>query len=111
MLRLEELKRDLAVVGLEPALVVSVSAAVPIAEGAVQVFYRLPDGTTKERLLTRADEASLSAATTDRPWAFDGDGEAFQLACEAKRIDLAFLFDPMIEVHASNVDPHGHQHR
>jgi len=109
MLRLEELKRDLAVVGLEPALVVSVSATVRIAEGAVQVFYRLPTGETKERLLTRLDEASLSPAIAERPWAFDGDPAAFQLACEAKRIDLAFLFDPMMAVHTSNVDPLPHQ--
>ena len=40
---------------------------------------------------------------------FDGDGAAFQLACEAKRIDLAFLFDPMMAVHTSNVEPLPHQ--
>ena len=34
---------------------------------------------------------------------------AFQLACEAKRIDLAFLFDPMMAVHTSNVEPLPHQ--
>jgi hypothetical protein len=28
---------------------------------------------------------------------------------EAKRIDLAFLFDPMMAVHTSNVDPLPHQ--
>ena len=36
-------------------------------------------------------------------------GMAFQLACEAKRIDLAFLFDPMMAVHTSNVEPLPHQ--
>jgi hypothetical protein len=29
--------------------------------------------------------------------------------CEAKRIDLAFLFDPMMAVHTSNVEPLPHQ--
>ena len=43
----------------------------------------------KERLLGRADEVSISAATVERPFSFDGDGAAFQLTCEAKRIDLA----------------------
>src|SRR5205085_7940980 len=55
------------------------------------------------------DEASIALATIERPWAFDGDGAAFQLACEAKRIDLAFLFDPMMAVHTSNVEPLPHQ--
>ena len=87
----------------------TVAAVVPIGEGAVQVFYRTPDGTTKERLLGRADEESISVATVERPWSFDGDGAAFQLTCEAKRIDLAFLFDPMMAVHTSNVEPLPHQ--
>ncbi len=39
----------------------------------------------------------------------DRDGAAFQLTCEAKPIDLAFLFDPMMAVHTSNVDPLSHQ--
>jgi hypothetical protein len=63
----------------------------------------------KERLLGRADEPSISVATAERPFSFDGDGAAFQLTCEAKRIDLAFLFDPMMAVHTSNVDALPHQ--
>src|ERR1700738_3541797 len=48
-------------------------------------------------------------ATRERPWSFDVDGDAFKLAVEAKRIDLAFLFDPMMAVHTSNVEPLPHQ--
>ena len=109
MLKLEDIKPGLPLVGLEPSVVATVAAVVPIGNGAVQVFYRTPDGTTKERLLGRDDEANLSVATVERPWSFDGDGAAFQLTCEAKRIDLAFLFDPMMAVHTSNVDPLPHQ--
>ncbi len=98
MLKLEDLKPGLPLVGLEPSALATVAAVVPIGNGAVQVFYRTPDGTTKERLLGRADEANISIATVERPWSFDGDGAAFQLTCEAKRIDLAFLFDPMMAV-------------
>ena len=36
------------------------------------------------------DEANISIATVERLWSFDGDGEAFKFAVEAKRIDLAF---------------------
>ena len=108
-MHLAELKSGLALVGLEPEFICTVVAVVPITEGAVQVVYRLPDGTMKERLLGTADEATISQATTERPWAFDGDAAAFQLACEAKRIDLAFLFDPMMAIHTSNVDPLPHQ--
>jgi len=108
-MRLDEPKAGLALVGLEPDRVCTVVAVVPHAANAVPVIYRLPEGGIKERLLVTADEATITAATVERPWAFDGDAAAFQLACEAKRIDLAFLFDPMMAVHTSNVDPLPHQ--
>jgi len=106
---LEDLAPGSFLIGLEPSAVATVVAVVPIAEGAVQVIYKTPDGALKDRLLGRADEDGIAIATEERPWAFDGDGEAFKLAVEAKRIDLAFLFDPMMAVHTSNVDPLPHQ--
>jgi SNF2 family DNA or RNA helicase len=109
MLALADLKQGQSLVGLEPNLVANIVAVVPIAANAVQVIYKIPDGTLKHRLLNTADEATIGLATTERPWSFDGDGAAFQLTCEAKRIDLAFLFDPMMAVHTSNVDPLPHQ--
>ncbi len=80
MLKLEDLKPGLALVGLEPSVVATVAAVVPIGEVSVQVFYRTPDGTTKERLLGRADEESIGIATVERPWSFDGDGAANELS-------------------------------
>ena len=72
------------------------------------LIYKTPDGTLKERLLNRADEENIALATQERPWSFDGDGEAFKLAVEAKRIDLAFLFDPMMAVHTLQMWSHFH---
>ncbi len=53
---MQELKPRLPLVGLEPSEVATLAPVIPIADGSVQVFYRTPDGTTKERLLGRADE-------------------------------------------------------
>ena len=108
-MRLEEITAGSNLTGVEPSEVVSVVATVPLGDGSVQLIYRTPSGAMKERLLSRADEQLISVATAERPFAFDGDGAAFQLACEAKRIDLAFLFDPMMAVHTSNVEPLPHQ--
>src|ERR1035438_4453381 len=108
-MKLETLKPGISLVGIEPTLIATLVAVVPIGEGAVQVIYKSPEGTIKDRLLGRADEESISLATVERPWAFDGDGEDFKLAVEAKRIDLAFLFDPMMAVHTSNVEALPHQ--
>ncbi len=56
--------------GLEPSAIGSVVAVVPIGDGAVQVIYKTPDGTLKDRLLNRADEENISIATSERPWSF-----------------------------------------
>jgi hypothetical protein len=109
MINLDDITAGLELTGLDPTGIGSVIAVVPIAEGVIQVLYRTAEGTLKERLLNRDDEASISIATTERPWSFDGDGEDFKLTVEAKRIDLAFLFDPMMAVHTSNVEPLPHQ--
>lgn len=109
MIALASITPGIALTGIEPTDVVTVVAVVPIADGTVQVIYKTPDGTLKDRLLNRADEAGIALATAERPWSFEGDGEAFKLTVEAKRIDLAFLFDPMMAVHTSNVDPLPHQ--
>ena len=108
-MRLEEITSGKNLSGVEPAQIVTAVATVPHGDDALQLIYRMPDGVMKERLLGRADEESISVATTERPFSFDGDGAAFQLTCEAKRIDLAFLFDPMMAVHTSNVDALPHQ--
>lgn len=108
-MKLAEIQAGMPLVGLEPNLVCSVIATVNISESALQVIYKRPDGGIKERLLTNADESTIAVATVERPWAFDGDPTLFQLTCEAKRIHFAFLFDPMMAVHSSNVEPLPHQ--
>lgn len=108
-MKIEELAQGQSLSGVEPSEVVTVVAIVPLGEGSVQLIYRTPDGSMNERMLGRVDEELIELATTERPFSFDGDGDAFKLTCEAKRIDLAFLFDPMMAVHSSNVDPLPHQ--
>ncbi len=108
-MKIQDIQPGQTLQGLEPSSLATVAAVAPIGDGAVQVFYRTGDGSVKERLLSAADEPNISVATAESPWSFDGDGEAFKLAVEAKRIDLAFLFDPMMAVHTSNVEPLPHQ--
>jgi hypothetical protein len=59
-----------------------VAAVVPVGADSLQVFYKLPDGTLRERLLGRADEGRVAVATVARPWSFDGDGEALKLTAD-----------------------------
>ncbi len=60
-------------------------------------------------LLYRHDEPRLEVVEQGRPWSFDGDGALFRLVSEAQRIRLAHLFDPVLAVHTSVVEPLPHQ--
>lgn len=106
---LREIQPGMSLSGVEPGLVVSTIAVQLFSADSGTLVYRRPDGSITERLLNAAQLAEIQVATVERPWSFSGDGAALQLAIEAKRIDLAFLFDPMMAVHTSDVDPLPHQ--
>ena len=74
-----------------------------------KLTYKTSAGTVANGLLYRPDEARLARVEEGRPWSFDGDGSLFRLVSEAHRIRLAHLFDPVLAVHTSNVDPLPHQ--
>jgi len=108
-MNLADIKRGQALDGIEVDRNVEVVAIHPVSEDSYQLVYKLSDGSIRETLLDHSREDSISIATQESPWSFDGDGEAFKLTVEAKRIDFAFLFDPMMAVHTSNVEPLPHQ--
>lgn len=109
MIRLEDIKKNAALTGIEPGGVVRVVTTEQVGDNAITLIYKTADGRLGERMLFRTDEANLSLAEAGRPWAFDAPGDAFKLAAEGWRINLAHLFDPMMAVHTSNVEPLPHQ--
>ena len=60
-------------------------------------------------MLFRSHESDLNIAEAGCPWSLDGDASNFKLGAEAFRIHLAHLFDPLMAIHTSNVDPYPHQ--
>lgn len=109
MLKLEDIKKDSAITGIEPGQVVRVVAVEQAGDNAIIVYYKTDDGQLRERILFRSDEPSLALAEVGLPWSFDAPGADFKLAAEAYRISLAHLFDPIMAVHTSNVEPLPHQ--
>jgi superfamily II DNA or RNA helicase len=109
MIKLEDLEVESYVAGLEPSEPVLVIYVKHTGEGSCTVKYDLPDGTTRGKTLFRDDETKLSLVSATRTWTFDAKPEAFKLAAEAMRIQLAHLFDPMMAVHTSDVEPLPHQ--
>jgi hypothetical protein len=59
-MRLEDLTAGLSLNGLEPSAVATIVAVVPIAEGAVQLIYKTPDGMLKDRLASATIRSMLA---------------------------------------------------
>ena len=108
-MKLEDLTPGASVRGILPDAAVSVVSVEWHGPDALTLVYRDPGGKVADEILYRHDEPRLAIAAHGRPWSFDGDGAMFRLVAEAHRIRLAHLFDPVLAVHTSLVDPLPHQ--
>jgi SNF2 family DNA or RNA helicase len=109
MAALEELKPNSSVRGVLPNAIVTVVSVQWFGSGAIELTYKDATGKVGNELLYRDREADLEIVEEGRPWSFDGDGALFRLVSEAQRIHLAHLFDPVLAVHTSVVEPLPHQ--
>jgi len=109
MSKLEELKPAASVRGILPDCLVAVVNVQWFGSDALELTYKDPAGKVSNELLYRQDEARVEVVLQGRPWSFDGDGGLFRLVSEAHRIRLAHLFDPVLAVHTSVVEPLPHQ--
>jgi superfamily II DNA or RNA helicase len=108
-MKLEDLQPNAAVRGLLPDALVTVVNVQWFGSEALELTYKTPAGKVANQLLYRDDEPRLEVVEHGRPWSFDGDGARFRLVSEAHRIHLAHLFDPVLAVHTSLIDPLPHQ--
>ncbi|MGH8994445.1 MAG: helicase-related protein [Acidimicrobiales bacterium] len=80
-------------------------------DNVATVTWRDANGQTDSRLVYEEDLAGLKVEVAGRNWTFDADAERFLLASEARRLSMAHLFDPLLAVNASAIDPLPHQIR
>ncbi len=109
MAKLEDITRGAAVKGILPDGLVTVVDVKWIGSVAVELTYKDLAGRLGNELIYRDREPTLEVVTVGKPWSFDGDGALFRLVSEAHRIRLAYLFDPLLAVHTSLVEPLPHQ--
>jgi superfamily II DNA or RNA helicase len=109
MTRLEDLTPTAAISGILPDSLVTVVSVQWFGSEALELTYKAPSGRVANELLYRHDEPRIQVVEHGRPWSFDGDGSLFRLVSEAHRIRLAHLFDPVLAVHTSLVEPLPHQ--
>src|SRR5437016_9741599 len=109
MSKLEQLQPNASVRGILPDCLVTVVSAQWFGSQTLELTYKDPSGKVANELLYRHDESRIEVVEHGRPWCFDGDGAKFRLVSEAHRIQLAHLFDPVLAVHTSLVEPLPHQ--
>jgi SNF2 family DNA or RNA helicase len=109
MTSLEELKPNAVVRGILAERTVTVVSTQWYGTSALELTYKDSEGKVDNTLLYRSNEVELSIVEEGRPWAFDAEGKQFRLVSEAHRIRLAHLFDPVLAVHTSIVEPLPHQ--
>lgn len=109
MAKLEELEKGATVRGVVPDEPVTVVDVDWVGEETVDLTYRTTEGEPQSRLLFRHDEDKLHVLEGEDLWDFNGDGRTLRLVSEAKRIQLAHLFDPYVAVNSSDIEPFPHQ--
>ncbi len=110
MTRIEELQAGLRLDGLIPGQPVTVVAVQPHGSDTVELTFKTADGALEQRVLGRDAESGISiSASKARP--LDAEAADFKIVAECQRIKLAGLWDPMLAVTTSDIQPLPHQLR
>lgn len=108
-MELQDIKPESRIKGLCIGEDVSVINTEPFGSNAMTVIYKKIDGTIGQRLIYSSDAENMINVSGSERFDFSAKPEIFKLVAEAKRIKLAYLFDPYIAVNTSNVMPLPHQ--
>jgi len=109
MIRLNELRVGNIVKGLVSGQAVTIRHVELASEDVATATYVDGQGNVEQALIYRDQEPQLELVRQTRPLSFSADGNLFRLVSEAQRLRYAFLFDPLIAVSTSAVDPLPHQ--
>jgi SNF2 family DNA or RNA helicase len=109
LLRLEDIQPGAAIRGVTPSGLATVVNVQWHGSDVIELTYKDNEGRLANELLFRHDDPRVEIVEEGRPWSFDGNGELLRLVSEAQRIRLAHLFDPVLAVHTSIVEPLPHQ--
>ena len=109
MARLEDLKPGGTIKGILPDAQVTVIEAKFHGANVVELVYKDAKGRLGTELIYRYREPTLEIVAEGQPWSFDADAGMLRLVSEAYRIRLAYLFDPLLAIHTSLIDPLPHQ--
>jgi len=106
--KLLEIKFVDGLIAGEPVEVLSV---IEEGEGLCLIFFRRSTGETGSSYLSQEEISKLTPSTNAPRSGFSADPDDFKLAMEALRMKMAGLFDPLVAINSSDLDPLPHQIR
>ena len=109
MLNIEDITAGMSIKGLAGKGTVKIIAVKHYGKSAAEITYKDNSGRPASSLLYPEDCMTLEAAGENLAWNFTGDGNIMRLVSEAYRFSLAYIFDPYIAVHTSEIEPLPHQ--
>lgn len=109
MADISEIRVGSSLKGILRGEMVSVVAVKPHGSRILELTYTDTSGNTDQRMVYEDELQGIEVVTVGQPWSFDADSKLLRLVSEAYRINLAYLFDPMLAVHTSTLEPLPHQ--
>lgn len=109
MTKLENITKGTYLNGVIPNQMVEVIDAVWHGTDVIEITFKDSLGNPNNEILYRDNEPNLDIVTVSAPWSFNASSEKFKLVSEAYRIRLAYIFDPMMAIHTSMIEPLPHQ--
>lgn len=109
MTKLENITKGTYLNGVIPNQMVEVIDAVWHGTDVIEITFKDSLGNPNNEILYRDSEPNLEIVTASGPWSFNASSEKFKLVSEAYRIRLAYIFDPMMAIHTSMIEPLPHQ--
>ncbi len=104
-MKMEQFQKGARVRGLAVDGVAAVKSVEFHGSNAAEIIFTDARGGLRTRIVSREDEPSLDLVESVRAWSFDADGDLFRLVSEARRIELAWLFDPHVAITSSTIEP------
>src|SRR3989338_10681438 len=107
--KLEDIKPGALISGLSSLGPVTIINTEWHGKDTLTVYFKDLNGDLGQDILDRSSEEKLDVSEAGISWTFEADPSLFRLASEARRIRLAYLFDPLLAVHTSKIRPLPHQ--
>ena len=106
-MRIDQLKPNIVVRGPILPEPVQIIVTIPMGASVKLVGKGLNTGQVHEPILNHKQLATLEATPEREP--FDGNPQRFRLGIEARRLELAYEYDPYFALSIARVDPLPHQ--